>query len=307
MITLRSTTRDGSLLMHDRMRFGASYGLVVSGLTIAAATATCLSAQQPAAATRAVFEFTVLDAGGTAVQGANVSVSRSGGQIAATGTTDGVGRAVIAVPSAPQLYRYTVRHVGYTPAVDSVIVDGADTISLLVHLTRVVATLDTVRSTARLPSNTYVLNADEIARSPRHPEDAYDALIHLRPSMLGDRMRMCPFIQNLWVNGEWQVIPPWTPLVPRHVMTTTRTDLSGRPPRFVGPPLTHAPSDAPLARIKAGHIAELRYVNCWKPSEIGPRGQNGLFVTLRPGIAFDPKRGSYVADSAAARAASVIP
>jgi hypothetical protein len=53
----------------------------------------------------------------------------------------------------------------------------------------------------------------------------------------------------------------------------------------------------------------MRYVNCrakMDPS-LGPRGQNALFVTLKGGIGYEVGIGTFVADSAAAREAGVIP
>lgn len=292
-----------------RSRVGLLFGslrAVASMLAFIAIAALPAAAQRAAGSPGAALAFTVVDESDAAVGGARVLIA-SEGRTLAVGTTDAAGRLMLAIPVAARAYHYSVRHVGFGPIVDSVLVDGPDTLSLLVRIAHSIASLDTVRSNARLPSSYYALDADEIARNPRHPDDAYDALIHIRPAMLGDKPRMCPYIQNLWVNGEWQFIPPWTPLVPLRGMITTRTDLSGRHPPSGGFPLTHPPSDNPLAGIRAGHVAEMHYVSCWTTSVVGPHGVNALFVTLKPGIGFDPKHGTYVADSAAARAARVIP
>jgi hypothetical protein len=46
--------------------------------------------------------------------------------------------------------------------------------------------------------------------------------------------------------------------------------------------------------INPEHIAEVRYLDCWDTSVPGIGGQRALFITLKPGISFDRKRGSYV-------------
>jgi hypothetical protein len=49
-------------------------------------------------------------------------------------------------------------------------------------------------------------------------------------------------------------------------------------------------------RIKPEHIAEMKYVDCRDTEATDmPKGQNALFVVLKPGIGFDPAQGSFVA------------
>jgi hypothetical protein len=72
--------------------------------------------------------------------------------------------------------------------------------------------------------------------------------------------------------------------------------------------MSHSPPDSPLTHIRPQDISEIRFVDCWTQSTIpGRYGNNALFVTLKSGIGFDVKKGSYVADSTAARSAGVIP
>ena len=125
--------------------------------------------------------------------------------------------------------------------------------------------------------------------------------------MLGDKLRECPYVENLWVNGVVQ------PLWPEEIVPlpepdqSSRNDGSGR--RVVAPrfPMAHAPRGSPLEITKPEFIQEMRYVNCWSRPPAGSRSVNALFITLKPGIAYDVKQGAYVADSAVARAANVIP
>jgi len=59
--------------------------------------------------------------------------------------------------------------------------------------------------------------------------------------------------------------------------------------------------------IQPQYIAEMRYTNCSAKPIVGNRSVDALFITLKPGIGFDLRRGTYVADSATALRAKVIP
>jgi hypothetical protein len=253
----------------------------------------------------------VAAADGSAVEGVAFSVRDSAKAATATAVSDASGRAMVRLTTVSTELQYSARKIGWTGGDGRVSVSARDTIDIEVRLERTAQLLDTVRTIdthERILSNNYDLGAAEIAASHRYITDAFDALRDLRPSMLGDRMRYCPYLQNLWVNGVRQPLGPWEPIVPfTSAGSGVRADGSGRRPLRAGGLPAHAPAGSPLALIKSEHIAELHYTSCWQSSAVGMHGENALFVILKPGVDFDLRHGSHVIDSAAARAAHVIP
>jgi hypothetical protein len=51
-----------------------------------------------------------------------------------------------------------------------------------------------------------------------------------------------------------------------------------------------------MSGIKPEHIAEVNYADCFDTSVARPGAQNAVFVALKPGIGYDPGRGSYVVE-----------
>jgi hypothetical protein len=178
---------------------------------------------------------------------------------------------------------------------------------LTVTLRRLAVALDTVRSTGRIRGPQYAISGTDLQRLAPGAINVYDALRRARPEMLGDVLRMCPYIANLWVNGKWIALAPWDSLVPLNTVTTTRRDGSGRPALRVLGIASHASSGLPLGNLRPEHVVEMHYANCRTQSTIGPRGVNALYVTLKPGIGYRVGVGTFVADSSAARAAGIVP
>jgi hypothetical protein len=60
------------------------------------------------------------------------------------------------------------------------------------------------------------------------------------------------------------------------------------------------PGFSPLAEMHSEHILELHFVTCLDESIPGlpPKSWPSVYLTLKPGVAWDVKRGSYIADSA---------
>ena len=56
------------------------------------------------------------------------------------------------------------------------------------------------------------------------------------------------------------------------------------------------PSDSVLAEIRAEHVSEIKYESCFSNVVNKMGGSDAIFVTLKPGIAFDLKYGSFIAD-----------
>lgn len=254
---------------------------------------------------RVVFRVQVTDSGSAPLAEVNVAVGRLGLALAG-GTTGESGQVRLVVTSREPSVEITARRVGYAPARRTLRLT-TDSLDLHFTLARVAVALDTVRASSRMLSDNYVLGAAEIARSDRTIRDAYDAIRDLRPQLLGDRMRDCPYVQDLWINGVRQPVFPSEIVPMSETPMMARDDGSGRPavrPHF---PLSHAPTGFPLASIAPAHIAEIRYVGCHQRPAAGMHSVNALFISLKAGIGFDLKRGSYVVDSALARDAGAIP
>jgi hypothetical protein len=156
------------------------------------------------------------------------------------------------------------------------------------------AQVDTARAATRLnpvvieaaPSN-YLLLASHIAASNRPIRDALEALQKLKPSMLYDRDR-CKndLVENVWINGR------------RVLFMASKVPVFGRRSASVGlhtarrgkePPAV----DSVLASIDAEHVQDIRLVNCWDTYTSGVGEKNALHVTLKPGVEWDVKRGSF--------------
>jgi len=173
--------------------------------------------------------------------------------------------------------------------------DLAGVSALNVVLEQLSVSLDTVRTEAdRLASKNYLLNGRDITQSSRPIYDAFDAVRKLRPNMLGDRGRLCPHVSNVWINGRrvfWNAA-----LLTRRVYTDPAPGS-----RSVSPPRSRVSAgpdaDSVLRTIKAEHIDEIRYVNCWDTSMPQLGTNDALFITLKPGIDWNWKLGSFAVES----------
>jgi hypothetical protein len=248
-----------------------------------------------------VVRFHIIDEQQHPVPGALISISMRDDTIRWSAQTNDDGQQTVALPRRGE-YDYRVRRIGFAPSVGVLRLSGNGSPTVTVTLARATFQLDTVRTDARNRLRDYRIGADEIARDHRDL-DSYDVLMHLRPQMLGDVGRLCQYTQYLWVNGRRIPLAPW-----EHVVPVQPADGAGRATRRAPFPMSHSPPDSPLTRIKPQHIAEIWYVDCWAKSTIpGGYGNNALFVTLKAGIGFDVRKGSFVADSALARNAGVNP
>lgn len=272
-----------------------------------AATATPAQTPREQPSSQATVRFTVRDETAQPISGVSISVSATTGVVAGVALTDANGRAIIGIVSGAATYRYDIRKIGYTPISNSVALKRADTADVDIVLRRSPVALDTVTTTERSRGPRYSITGAELARLAPDAQSVYDALHRARPEMLGDALRMCPYIRNLWVNGRWIVRAPWDSLVPLYTTTSNRTDGSGRPALRVIGMASHASSALPLGSLKPEHVVEMHYNNCRARTDLGPRGVDALFVTLKPGIGYRLGVGTFVADSAVARQAGVIP
>jgi len=238
----------------------------------------------------------VIDSAGAPVRAADVTVSARGGSPIAHGQTDSVGRATITVPRDSIPLELIVRRMGFKPY--RVDVELPATIGVV--LADLPYSLDTITVDAResVRHRNYYIDSAAIAHSDRPIYDGWDLLRKLRPRIVeGPKLLGCPGVQNVWVNGRW--IPPETIAIndlvvarePRMSAKATPhlAITRGAPPRVT--------TMSALAMIRPEHIAELTFHDCFDSAIKGIHSMNAVFVVLKPGIGFDPAKGSYVVKS----------
>jgi hypothetical protein len=245
--------------------------------------------------TAGLVRLRMIDEQGNPVASVRVDVRPDSGGVLLTVYTDSAGRQTIRLASTAARYEYSARRIGYVASTGSFAVAPRAAIDVAVTLTHAVQQLDAVRTTARENLMSYSITSDQIASSGRNDQNAYNVLSRSRLNMFGDKMRGCPYVRYIWINGQRLALAPWEAVIP---LQSTRVEV----------PMPHSPPNSPLTLIKPQHIAEIRYVNCWDSTvPNSPFYHNALFVSLKSGIGFDFRRGSYVVDSVSARAAGVIP
>jgi hypothetical protein len=247
-----------------------------------------------------IVRLAVSDPLGAPLRGVSVSIAVRDSIVART-TTDASGLRTLALEAGPLPYVITLRMIGYVPRRDSVIVSGTDTVTFAVTLARAPVLLDTLRTTTRSLRAEYAISGDEMLRREPNAENVFDAVRKIRPQILGDRMRGCGYVRNLWVNGRWQVLAPWDTIVPLITYETERLDPRGNRIIKRGYIASHADRTLPLGNLDPHHVVEMHYSGCSGQAPLGPRGMNALFVTLKPGIGYEPGVGTFVIDSSTAR------
>jgi len=185
---------------------------------------------------------------------------------------------------APGSYRLVVRKVGYAQINRSFIASAGDTVSLQVILAGLTPTLDAfkVLASQTAKERAYHIDAAAIAETKRPLFDAFDIIAKLRPDIVYGR-GPCGGASNIWVNGRW--IP--RELVLQNSMAEARAT-GGNPGTHVSRAVLFV-----LSGIKPEHVAEMTYKDCLDTSMPGLHGSSALFVVLKPGVAYDPGRGSY--------------
>jgi len=224
----------------------------------------------------------VLSDSNIALRDAELILFASTSRATAQGRTDSLGRASIAVPrelSGEAIV--TARKVGFASASRTISLSMKDSVLVELRLARAIQALPAVTvdaSRLRLERRPYI-DAAEIASDKRSILSLADVVKKLRwdidfqnhkclprgrmgplvrgplPATRGDLLKM-----EVYVNGRW-VPPEWDP---GHL-------------------------------IHSEHVAEVHYVDCFDKSIPGlpqlPWG--ALYVTLKPGIDWDLKRGSF--------------
>jgi hypothetical protein len=267
--------------------------LLLTGSFLVGALSATLQAQRRDSVT---LTLRVIDSAGAAVRAADVLVSTRGGSTIARGQTDSVGRAKIAVARDTVPLELLVRRIGFKPYR----LDLTLPATIGIVLADLPYALDTVSVDARgsVRHRNYFIDSTSIANSDRLIFDGWDLLRKLRPRIIeGPVPGICPGVEEVWVNGKW--IPPETVVINDLVVA--------REPRISARARTHVfkmPEASPrittmsaLAMIRPEHIAELTFHDCFDYAIKGTHSMNAVFVVLKPGIGFDPAKGSYVVNS----------
>jgi Carboxypeptidase regulatory-like domain len=290
-----------------RFRMALALAIIMGGIGPVAA-----AAQGPLPA---VVHVRVTDAAQAPLAGVTLVVIRAHEEGSLIGTTANDGRHTFVFGPDSGSYRVVAKKISYVQTTRLLPAHAGDTINITLSLARIPPQLDTVRVSAHALSDDYAINARMISTvgERRYVKDAYDALRDINPNMLGDDARECRPVRNIWVNGRREEFSP----TPGYDMPTGQSpgaDATVPIDAWSGPPpvgrrgrrgansasSAHAPHAAPtdlLGMIKSEHIAMILYHNCWDTSYPGSGTRNAIFITLKDGYAFDPKRGSYPIDS----------
>ncbi len=115
--------------------------------------------------------------------------------------------------------------------------------------------------------------------------------------MLYDRDRCrAEVVENVWINGRRVLFMAKN--VPTLGSRSLRSIGSVRLRNGGGGARSEPPAvDSILATMRAEHVDVIRLVNCWDTSMPGVGSKNALYVSLKPGIDWDWRRGSFVADT----------
>ncbi len=249
--------------------------------------------QETPAARSVVVQVRVVGPDSMPLPDVTVAISRSDVGAILIGSTDATGTRTFVVKVETSSYAVLARRPGFNQSESPLTIGPSDTARVVLTLTPVNAReLERVRIVAR-PSS-YVLSSGQITASGRPIRDAFEALRKLRPYMLFDRDRCRhEVVDNVWINGERVLFMARNAIVlPPATLVDRRSRRVAREPVAV---------DSLLASIRAEHLMEIRLVNCWDTSLPGVGAKNALYVSLKPGVDWDWKRGSFIADSSLIR------
>lgn len=274
-------------------RFALAFGLL---LLLELLVSIRVDAQEQSPSRSAIVRVTVVGPENARLAGVNLAIGRRDVGAILSGRTNDSGVYSFHVAIAPGVHTVLARRPGFAPAEVRVDFGNADTVRVVLRLqTASGMQLDPVRVEA--PRSNYMLDATQIAASGRPIRDAFEALSKLRPSMLYDKDR-CKgeVVDNVWINGRRVLfMAKQVPVLgarSSRMIGGVRVTSSGRSARSEPPAV-----DSMLASIRAEHVAEIRLVNCWDTSLPGVGAKNALYVSLKPGVDWDWKRGSFAVDS----------
>ena len=263
----------------------------LSFVSLLAAAVGAASPRLMAQSSRSFVRVTARDSSGAPIANAEVALTRGLHDVLAHASTDSAGSALLSVDGLRDStdLQVVMRKIGYQRGDRFFPIYPHDTVAVKIVVAAVSATLPTVevRAATDLRWKSYHLDADDIANSTVPFTDAWDVVKRLRPDILRSRGGCETGVQEVWINGKRIVLP----LEPTG-MAKTRAFV-GAPP---GTRVTYVPISV-LSDIAPEHIAEMSYHDCFDTSFPAVGGVNALFVTLKPGVAFQRDVGSFVVDS----------
>lgn len=254
----------------------------------------------------------VADSLGNPIAGAEVSVVRGLATVVARGATDASGANVLVIPRAGADNELVVRKIGF--ARFGRFFNDSSSSNFDVRLHRTAQALDTIKVAAPedVRRKSYFIDAETIEASSRPVVDALDVVTKLRPDMIWGRLGQpdrigqhagsngryvtrapwqtiraataygyCPPVSSIWVNGQRQRLISTDP----HAVNRLTGDA-----RFISPLIATV-----LASIKPEHVDEMEYHPCTETTADTPvNSTNAIFITLKPGVVFEPGVGSLV-------------
>jgi hypothetical protein len=221
----------------------------------------------------------VVDSANKPITGAEVDALDSANKVVATVQTDKAGAFVLPGIAAKVPYVFAARHVGFARGASKPITLRAiDTLNLRFTLDPLDATLALVTVLGTVDP-AYRIDAAEIAKHP--VVDALDAVLNLRPRMLGDAYKECrPDTSHLTFRA-----PRSSQLLPK--LASLNDTLGQIPTRLYINGVLHDELGMKniLSQIPVEEIAEMRYVDC-HDDRVPFMLRNALFVILKPGASY---------------------
>lgn len=233
----------------------------------------------------------IIDSTNAPVAGADVAVIRGLNEPVARGVSDSAGRGFFFLARDTAHYQIAVRRLGYSRTEVFFSPGDRDTTRLTIVMGRLAQLLApaVTTGTGDFRSRHLTIDAEGIANSERRLDDAMDIVNKLRPEMVGGRpfcaiSKVAPLMKEIWINGR-RIYPEFVPLDPQALARSRTT-----PSRRIAPHVISV-----LSSLRPEHIAEMVYHDCTDFSVASVGGIGAMFVTLKPGIGFEPGIGSFVA------------
>jgi hypothetical protein len=247
-----------------------------------------------------VVRVRVVDSAGTPIANAEVSALHGLNTVVAGGATDSAGRRTFNIPRDGGEYQVVARRIGYQRG-DQFFTASRDTISIRIAIRATPRALPAVQITAQedIKRRAYHVDADDIADSRRPILDGLDVLSKLRPDIIYSRIPGCA-ARYVWVNGRRITYPPIDPAlaIKQRLRRQGASVLKHIGP--TGMATVNLTIQSVMASIHPEHIAEVNFADCNDKTVESVKGSSAVFVSLKPGIAFEPGIGSYVAATGAA-------
>jgi hypothetical protein len=252
-----------------------------------------------------VVKVQIVDSANVAISGVGITIMEDLHATVASGTTNDRGRVDIKIRRSLDQRELIARKIGLARG-SSFFRANRDTIPVLMTMQRAAQQLAPVAINERedVKRKSYHTDADEIAAFDRPLIDGMDILRKLKPDIMFGRSEGCG-ARYVWINGR-QIRD-----VPFDAMVQARKGVAApmRRPPAGGSKATAASRPLPvspmakvstgvltiMAGIKAEHIAEINYKDCFEQTEV-LRGNSAIYVVLKDGIGWDGAK-TYVVEN----------